>query len=121
MSQKSKIFNFLKKKLCIFKVGHPGTSSMGVKILSRRSFVYKLSRNLIDFGIKNNLKIDTKKLVRTDRSTLGDLLGTPWGPPGSPGAEIDDFGGRFGTIFDPQSIKFDENLPQNRRIKRPRS
>ena len=92
---------------------NPSKSSPGAHFFRDK----KSSRNLIDFIIKNDLKIDPKNLAQSRKSTLGDLLGTPWGPPGVPGAEIDHFGGRFGSIFDPQSIKF----AQNRRIKRPRT
>ena len=85
------------------------------------------------FEIKNRLEIwsilssktTSKSTLKTYYRSAYWLLGTSWGPLGelleSPGAEIDHFGSRFGSIFDPQSIKFDENLVQNRRIKRPRS
>ena len=71
--------------------------------------------------MKKYLKIDPKNLVGTGWSTLGDPLGTPWGPPWVPGPEINDSGRRFPSIFDSQSIKFDVNPAQNRRIKCPRS
>ena len=66
-----------------------------------------MTRKLIDSGIENDLKIVPKNLVRIPISTSGDSQGTtPWGSPGVQGLEIDDSGGRFGSIFDLQSIIF---------------
>ena len=65
----------------------------------------KWSHNLMVSGMKNDLKIDPKKLVQKCTSTLGGALGTPGGSPGVPGAEIDGSGRQFGSIFESQGIK----------------
>ena len=70
---------------------NPSKSSPGAHFFRDK----KSSRNLIDFVIKNDLKIDPQNRIWIPCSTLWDPLGTPWGPPGVPGAEIDDSGGRF--------------------------
>ena len=76
----------------IFKVGHPGASSISIKILSGGQLLsdFKLSRNLIDSGMENDIKIDPKNLPWMTCSTLGSSLGTPWEHPGIQGPEIDD-------------------------------
>ena len=82
----------------IFKVGHPEASSISIKTSPRDHLFsdFKLYGNLIDSGIENDLKIDTKKLAQTGRSTLGDSLATPWGPPGThQGHEIYNFRCQF--------------------------
>ena len=76
-------------------------SSLGGQLFSD----FKLHRNFIDSGIENDLKIDPKNLVWISHSTSGDSQGTPWGPPGVQGLEIDDSGGRFESIFDAQRSK----------------
>ena len=45
--------------------------------------------------MKKDLKIDPKNLDRTSQATSGESLGTPWGPPGVQGLEINDSGRRF--------------------------
>ena len=70
---------------------NPSKSSPGAHFFRDK----KSSRNLIDFMIKNDLKIDPKNLPQIRHSTLGHPLGTPRGPPGVLGAEIDDSGGRL--------------------------
>ena len=69
-------------------------SSLGGQLFSD----LKLSRNLIDSGIENDLKIDLQNLVWIGQAISGDSLGAPWGPPGVQGVEIDDSGRRFGSI-----------------------
>ena len=64
----------------------PLKSSLGGQLFSD----FKLTRNLIDSGIENDLKIDPKNLLRITVSTSGDSQGTPWVPPGAQGLEIDD-------------------------------
>ena len=75
----------------------------------------------MDSDIKNDLNIDPKNLAQTGWSTLGDLLGTPWGPSWLPGPEIDDSRRGFYSIFESQSIKSESNSAQNRRSEHPRS
>mgnify|MGYP006864326907 CR=1 FL=1 len=86
-----------KSRLAILeRAQFPLKSSPGCQLFSD----FKLSRNLIDSGIENDLKIDPKNLPWICYSSSGDSQGTPWGPPWVQGLEIDDSGRRFERIFD---------------------
>ena len=107
MSQKLKIFNFqwfynvLSRLAILERPQFPLKSSPGCQLFND----FKQSRNLIDSGIENDLKIDPKNLPQKCISTSGDSQGTPWGPPGVQGFEIDDSGRQLESIFDVQRSK----------------
>ena len=91
-----------KSRLAILeRVQLPLKSSYGCQLFSD----FKLSRNLIDSGIENDLKIDPKNLPWISYSTSADSFGRPWGPPGVQGHEIDDSGRQLESIFDVRRSK----------------